>query len=177
MASGPARQVTAARARGSAPCPGQVLALDDPARPQQHRGRGAFGQAHQVHAEMHAVGEVHIRVPGRAEHHGVARRLATVGVGRGVGLPVVRLHLGQGHGDQALRGVVLEHAAQQGGRHRNRTASERVPRQYHGRGLPSHAGSSWAGISHRTIGHDAIWTWQQDLHTPRRIVDPVAVPV
>ena len=43
---------------------GQVGALDDLAGPQQHRRGLALGAAHQVHAPVHAVGEVDVDAAG-----------------------------------------------------------------------------------------------------------------
>ena len=99
------------------------------ARPQQH-GRGRAGrQAGQVHAEVHAVGEVHVRVPGRPEHDRVARGAPPVGVRGRVGGALVRLDLGQPHRDQAIGGLVLQHAAQQAWRDLQRVAGEELARQ------------------------------------------------
>lgn len=92
---------------------GQLLPLDHGAGPEQDRGRGARGQAHHVHAEVHAVCEINISVPGRTEHHRVPRRLSAVRVRRGISLPQVRLHLGQLNRDQPGVGLVLQHAAEQ----------------------------------------------------------------
>src|SRR5262249_17280467 len=64
-------------------------------RPDQHRGRLAHPTTHDVEAPVHAEDEVHVRVPGRAVHDGVARRASAEGVRRGVLGPLVRLQLGQ----------------------------------------------------------------------------------
>ena len=66
---------------------------DDPARPQQHRRCLAGRLADQVDAEVHAVGEVDVRVPGLAEHHRVPGRLPAERVRRRVRLAAVRLDL------------------------------------------------------------------------------------
>ena len=76
-----------------------------------------------VHAPVHAVGEVDVGVPGRAEHHRVARGAAPVGVrGRVAGRAGVRLDLGDPDGDPA--GV--QPAAQQPARGRQQRAGEQV---------------------------------------------------
>ena len=62
-------------------------------RPQQHGDALAVAAAHRVGAPVHAVGEVHVQPPRRAEHRGVALRHATVGVAAGVLGAAVRLHL------------------------------------------------------------------------------------
>ena len=96
-----------------APGAGQLLPLDDLAGPQQHRRRAAVGGADQVHAEVHAVGEVDIGVAGRAEHHRVPLGLPPVRMRGGIGRARVRLDLGEPDRDQAGRGLVLEDAAEQ----------------------------------------------------------------
>ena len=179
---GAAGQVASLRAgSGSgAPWPGPVT-LDHPARPQQHRGRGAFRQAHQVHAEVHAVGEVHVRVPGRAEHHRVACGLATVGMGGRVGLPRDRPPPRSAPRRPGLRGS----------RARSRSPAGRAPPRPHCRRRSPAAAARAASLmigtgshsSHRLdpaappIGHEAVWASQRNTHTQRPTVDPVPVPV
>jgi len=112
---------------------GQRDSLDDPPRPEQHCRRRAFHQADQVHAEVHAVGEVHVGVPRRAEHHRVPRGLPPVGVRGGIRLPGVRLDLGELDRDQAGRRLVPKHAAEQVRRDLDRVPGEEVPRDRHSR--------------------------------------------
>src|SRR6266545_2192321 len=64
-------------------------------------------------ADMHSIGEIHIRVTGRSEHNLVAPGLPTVGVGRGVQRPGVGLDLGQYHRHGAFGRVMLEHLPKQ----------------------------------------------------------------
>ena len=84
------------------PSEGQRFADHHLTGAQQHRGGDALGTADEVHAPVHAVGEVDVDVPGRAEHDGVARGPAAEGVRARVALAVVRLDLGQAHRDDAL---------------------------------------------------------------------------
>src|SRR5690606_4650720 len=84
------------------PGPGELHALDDLPGAQQDPARTVLGAADQVHAEPHAVREVDVDVPGRAEHDGVA----------GVGA-VVGLDLGQAEGDRTVRCAVYEGAAEE----------------------------------------------------------------
>ncbi len=90
-------------------------ARDHPAGPEQHRGRGALAQADEVDAEVHAIGEVDIRVTRRPEHDLVAPGGPTVGMGRGVYGARVRLHFSDQHCYQALARFVLEHVPKQPG--------------------------------------------------------------
>ena len=94
----------------------QLDAFDDFARTEQHGGGGTHLVTHEVHAEVHAVGEVDVHMAGLAEHHGVARRLAAKGVRAGVEVTLVRLDLGETHGDEPLSGLVLDDAAKEVGR-------------------------------------------------------------
>ena len=96
-----------------APGAGQLLPLDDLACPQQYRRRAAVGGADQVHAEVHAIGEVDVGVAGRAEHHRVPLGLPPVRMRGGIGRARIRLDLGEPDRDQAGRGLVLEDAAEQ----------------------------------------------------------------
>ena len=61
-------------------------------RPHEHGARDALVLADEVQAPVDAVGAVDVRVPGRAEHRGVARGTAAVAVARRV-LVVVGLDL------------------------------------------------------------------------------------
>ena len=94
------RQVAVLRA-GTA-LAGDLDAVDDLAGADQHRARGPGRTAPDVAAHVHAVGEVAVQVPGRSEHHRVARRLAAEGVRAGVVRAVVRLDLGETYGDVAV---------------------------------------------------------------------------
>ena len=58
--------------------------LDHLAGPQQHGGRVPRPAADEVHAPVHAVGEVDVDVPGRPEHDRVARRRPAERVRAGV---------------------------------------------------------------------------------------------
>ena len=91
--SGATGQVTVGRATSSAA--GGLDAVDDLAGAQQDRARPALRSAGDVAAEVHAVGEVDVEVPGRSEHHRVAVGAAVEGVRAGVVGSVVRLHLGE----------------------------------------------------------------------------------
>ena len=81
-------------------------------RADEHRGRFAFGLAHEVEAPMHAVGAVDVRVPGRTEHGLVALGAAAVGMARRIEV-VVRLSLDNPPADA----VDEERAADDLGRH------------------------------------------------------------
>ena len=65
----------------------------------------ALGAADQVQAVPHAVGEVDVRMTGRAEHHAVAGGAAAIGVGAGVVRAVVGLDLGEAQLDRTVRGA------------------------------------------------------------------------
>ncbi len=57
----------------------------DRRRGAEQDGRApSFATTHGVGAPVHAVGEVHVQVAGRAEHHLVARRRTPEGVASGV---------------------------------------------------------------------------------------------
>ena len=128
----PARKIPG-RSLDGPPAARQLLPRDHRAGPQQHGRRGAWRHADDVHAEVHAVGEVHVGVPWRPEHHRVPRRPAPVRVRRGVALAVVGLHLGQPDRDEALGGFVLEHAAEQARRDLRSGPVEELPREQPGR--------------------------------------------
>ena len=89
--AGPAAQVPVP-ASGRAPCGAHLLQPGQRGQAsQQHGRRLPVVAADHVGAEVHAVGEVDVQVPGRAEHGGVAGRRAPEGVagrvgGSGVGL-------------------------------------------------------------------------------------------
>ena len=68
-------------------------AVDGRSGAQEHRGGVAVLGRDDVGAPVHAVGEVHVEVPGRAEHHLGARRHAPVRVAPGIVGPAVRLDL------------------------------------------------------------------------------------
>ncbi len=126
--------------------------LDHPAGPQQHRGCGPGRQADQVHAEMHAVGEVHVGVPRRAEHDRVPRGLAPVGMRGRIQRPLVGLHFGQQHRGQPGAGVVGQHAAEQFPRHCQRRAGEEVTREQRpGRGRRDRGHTSRVRGSRRRV--------------------------
>src|SRR5206468_10674297 len=74
-------------------------------------GRGSLLLADEVEAPVHAVGAVHVRVAGRAEHGAVALVLAAEAVARRILLVV-----GLGLDDRATDAVDEERAADQGGR-------------------------------------------------------------
>jgi hypothetical protein len=61
--------------------------------PKEHCLGHPGGAADHIGAPMHPVGEVHIEVAGRAEHHSVASCPSPVGVAGGVLGAGVRLHL------------------------------------------------------------------------------------
>ncbi len=75
------------------PFPHELDAVDRRGGAQQHRGGVAGLGRDDVGAPVHAVGEVHVEVPGRPEHHLGARRHAPVRVAAGVVGPEVRLDL------------------------------------------------------------------------------------
>ena len=87
----------------------QLDPLDDPAGAEQAPAGDALGPADDVRGPVHAVGEVEVEVPGRPEHHAVARRRPAERVGRRVAQPLVRLDLG--HLDRHL--PVPQHGAEQ----------------------------------------------------------------
>src|SRR5512144_526937 len=108
----------------------------DRAGAHQHRlGRSGRG-ADQVHAPVHAVREVHVDVPGRAEHRGVAGGAAAVGVRPWVRRAGVGLYLGQPYGDETVVGVVLDDAAEQVARDGEHRAIEEGARQRRRRAPP-----------------------------------------
>ena len=76
-----------ARSRTVDPAAGvrQLPAGDDLAGADEDGRRLTLTTADEIHAEVHAVREVDVRVPGRTEHHGVAFRRASVGVRGRVG--------------------------------------------------------------------------------------------
>ena len=74
-----------------------------PRRPAAAPRCVAFGPRDDVAAPVHAVGEVRVQVPGRTEHHLVARRRPAVGVRARVTRPVVRLDLGDPDRDPGMR--------------------------------------------------------------------------
>ena len=88
--------------RAAAPLAGDLEAVDHLAGAQQDGAGLALGPAGDVAAVVHAVGEVDVEVPRRAEHHLVALGAAAVGVGAGVVRAVVRLDLGEPDGDAAV---------------------------------------------------------------------------
>ena len=69
------------------------IARDRRERTKQHRSSLALVAADRVRAPVHAVGEVHVQVTGRAEHGGVASREAAIRVARGIVGPEVGLDL------------------------------------------------------------------------------------
>ena len=103
----------AAVCRQRAPGRGQLLACNHPARPDEHGCRLAGRLADQVHAEVHPVGEIHVRVARRPEHHRVPLGQATVGVRCRVGLPRVRLGLDDLDRHQPFVADVRQNAAEQ----------------------------------------------------------------
>ena len=57
-------------------------------RADQHRARRTRALADEIHAPVDAVGAIHIGVAGRAEHHGVARGLAAIGMRGRIGVVI-----------------------------------------------------------------------------------------
>ena len=129
-----ARQVGFAWGR-SRPAPsgtprtGQRHAADDLPRPQQHSRGLTFRLADQVHAEVHAVREIHVGVAGRAIHDGIARGPAPERVRGGIALSGVRLNLNQPDSDQPLSGLMHDYGAQQVWRYGHRPTVEEVSGQ------------------------------------------------
>src|SRR3954447_8934121 len=80
---------------------------------EQHRRRGSRRPADEVHAPVHAVGEVHVDVAGRTEHDRSAGCLATEGMRAGVVLAGVRLDFGESYGDVAFGRASYDDSSQQ----------------------------------------------------------------
>jgi hypothetical protein len=79
---------------------------------QQHSPGDARRIRRDVEAVVHAVREVDIGVPGRAEHDGVAGGTATEGVRRRIGFAGVGLGLDDPAGKQAFGGAKEEDTPQ-----------------------------------------------------------------
>ena len=120
---GPARQ----RHVGRRPSPPGAAAAHTPPGPRAARARATARRrpplrlGHQVQAVVHAVGEVDVRVPGRPEHHGVARRAATMGVTGGISGAAIRLDLDDAAGDARSATTAHQHAADQRARDHGRS--------------------------------------------------------
>lgn len=116
--------------RSGAPDRRQRRALDHPASSQQDGGSISRWPADQVHAEVHSVGEVDIRVPGLAEHHRIASGLPAKRVRRRIDGAGIRLDLGQPDRDHAISRLMHEHAAKQVRRHGQHRPGKERPRQH-----------------------------------------------
>src|SRR5690606_37735251 len=99
-------------------------------RADQHADPFAHLAAHGVGAPVHAVGEVDVHVPGLAEHGGVARGLAAVGVRGGVLGAAVGLDL-----DDAAGAPVVAH--QQLVQQLRRDLARVAPVEAAGKGAPA----------------------------------------
>ena len=86
----------------------QIDTVHDLARTDQHPVAGALRPAHEVQRVVHPVGEVHVRVPDRAEHRRIARGATPKGVRTGVVTAGVRLGLGDADGDSGVRNQAAE---------------------------------------------------------------------
>ena len=87
-------------ARGGAPAPGQLEAVDDLAASQQEPGRDSLGRTDHVGAGVHAVREVGIQMTGLTVHTGVAGGASAERVRAGVNtIADIGLHLGEANRD------------------------------------------------------------------------------
>ena len=151
----------------SSACAGQAVAASSHHRrdallhgrgTQEHRSRNAVRLGHHVRAVVHPVGEVHVQVRGRAEHHARPGRRAAERMRGGIDGAEIRLGLDDPRDDRGRRSRVNDERCSRPGRGRPPPSDARTIR----------AAGSATGESPRRTVEPAPPRWRPELAAPLR---------